>query len=130
MTTVFVTVLLVAHGLNHLVVWLSRRSAADVGPTALVPEHAGPLSAVGVPASAMRRVTEALAVTTAAAFVLAGTAAGLGFAEALPLAVAGATTGLFLKAPYFHTWVALGAVVDVLVLAMALAAWPMALVER
>lgn len=129
MTTLLMAGLLVVHGLNHLLVWLPRVSLGTVGRVVFVSDQTESSPAVTLSSLSVRRLAEAAAVGTAAAFVLAGVAVALGSSQAVPLAVVGACAGLFLKAPHFHTRLVVGAVVDLLVLAVALDGWPIPLVQ-
>jgi hypothetical protein len=128
MTTLLVAAFLVAHGLVHLAVWLPHPAPQEGKPAPFAPDHSALLTVAAVPAVGARRVSQILAVTAAAALVLAGVAVAFGVGEAVPLAVAGAFAGLLLKAIFFNPWLTLGVALDLLVLAMALASWPVPLV--
>jgi hypothetical protein len=128
MTTLLVAAFLVAHGLVHLAVWLPHPAPQEGKPAPFAPDQSALLTVAAVPAVGARRVSQILAVTAAAALVLAGVAVAFGVGEAVPLAVAGAFAGLLLKAIFFNPWLTLGVALDLLVLAMALASWPVPLV--
>jgi hypothetical protein len=127
-TTLVVAAFLVVHGLVHLAVWLPHPAPQEGKPAPFAPDHSALLTVAAVPAVGARRVSEILAVTAAAALGLAGVAVAFGVGEAVPLAVAGAVAGLLLKALFFNPWLTLGVALDLLVLAMALASWPVPLV--
>jgi hypothetical protein len=129
MTALVLAGFLVAHGLVHLAVWMPHPAPEPGKPAPpFAPDHSALLTVVAVPAVRARRLSESLAVATAAALVLAGVAVAFGVGEAVPLAVAGASLGLVLKALFFNPWLTLGVALDLLVLAMALGSWPVPLV--
>jgi hypothetical protein len=127
-TTFLVAAFLVAHGLVHLAVWLPHPAPEEGKPVPFAPDHSALLTVAAVPAVGARRFSEILAVTAAVTLVLAGAAVAFGVGAAVPLAVAGASVGLLLKALFFNAWLTLGVALDLLVLAMALASWPVPLV--
>ena len=128
MITLLVAAFLVAHGLVHLAVWLPHPAPQEDKPAPFAPDHSALLTVVAVPKVGARRLSEILAVTAAAALVLAGVAVAFGVGEAVPFAVIGACVGLALKALFFNPWLTLGIALDLLVLAMALGDWPVPLV--
>ena len=109
MTTVLVVGFLLAHGLVHLAVWLPHPEPEPAKPPPFMPDHSALLTAVRVPAPTTRRVSEVLAITITAA-------------------VLGATLGLVLKLVFFNPWLLAGITLDLLVLSLALADWPVPLV--
>ena len=128
MTTVLVVGFLLAHGLVHLAVWLPHPEPEPAKPPPFVPDHSALLTAVRVPAPTRRRVSEVLAVATAAVMVVAALGVALGQEWAIGAAVLGATLGLVLKLVFFDPWLLVGITLDLLVLSLALADWPVPLV--
>lgn len=128
MTTVLVVGFLLVHGLVHLAVWLPHPEPEPAKPPPFAPDHSALLTAVRVSAPATRRISEVLAVATAAAMVLAALGVLLGQEWAVGTAVLGATLGLVLKLVFFNPWLLAGITLDLLVLSLALAEWPVPLV--
>ena len=128
MTTVLVVGFLLAHGLVHLAVWLPHPEPEPAKPPPFMPDHSALLTAVRVPAPTTRRVSEVLAIATAAVMVIAALGVALGQEWAIGAAVLGATLGLVLKLVFFDPWLLVGITLDLLVLSLALADWPVPLV--
>jgi len=127
-TTVLVIGFLLAHGLVHLAVWLPHPEPEPAKPPPFAPDHSALLTAVRVPAPTTRRVSEVLAVATAVVMVVAALGVALGQEWAIGAAVLGATLGLVLKLVFFNPWLLAGITLDLLVLSLALADWPVPLV--
>lgn len=125
--TALLVVFLVAHGLVHLAVWWPPEPEPAEKPPPFHPDHSALLTHTRAPATTTRQLSKVLAGVTAAAYVVAALGVATGAAWAAPAAVTAAAVGLVLKALYFHPWLSLGVVLDLLVLTSALAGWPVAL---
>lgn len=125
--TAIVVVFLAAHGLVHLAVWLpSTEAQPDKPPPPFAPDHSALLEKAAVPRPTAHRVAAGLAVATAVAYLVAALAVLLDQA-AVPIAVVAAVLGLILKVVFFNPWLTFGVLLDALVLAAALAEWPVSL---
>lgn len=120
MTDVVVVLLLVAHGLVHLAVYLTPAPAGANGkPPPFDPSHSWALTASHVAHDTEVAVARALAVTAALGFVVAGIGVAFGAAWAAGFAVAAAAFGLVLKGLYFNPWLSVGVLIDCAVIAVA-----------
>lgn len=128
MTTALVALFLVAHGLVHLAVWLPHPEPDPAKPAPFAPDHSGVLTMASVAPATAHRLAVVLAVGAAATFVAAGGAVAIGADWAVPMAVIACVLGLTLKLVYFNPWLLIGIALDLLVLAAALAQWPVSLV--
>jgi hypothetical protein len=127
MTTVIVVVFLAAHGLAHLAVWLPHPEPDPERPPPFDPDHSALLTAAAAPVATIHRVAVGAAVAVAAVYVLAAMVVGVEAPGAVVVTVVAATLGLVQKALFFHPWLSFGVLIDVGVLAGALAGWPISL---
>ena len=122
-----VAAFLVVHGVLHLAIWLPPAPTDPAAPAPFAPDHSAVLTARHVSAVASHRVAVRLAVGAALAYLAAGAALAWGAAVVVPLGVLAAVVGLLLKGLFFHPWLLLGIVLDLLVLTSALVSWPLRL---
>jgi hypothetical protein len=125
--TAILAAFLIVHGLLHLAIWLPRFDKDAAKPPPFRPDHSGVLTAVHAPEVATHRIAIALASTTATSYVAAGGFVALSMSGAATLVVAAAVLGIALKALYFHPWLIVGVLLDVLMLLVATTDWPLAL---
>jgi hypothetical protein len=127
MTTFLVAGFLAVHGLLHLVVWLPKPADDPEHPPPFEPDHSAVLTATGIDQATSHRVAIGLAVGATATYVLAAIAVVFSASWAIAIAVTAALLGLVIKALYFHPWLTIGLLLDLLVLGSALAEWPVAM---
>lgn len=125
--TWLVAAFLVVHGVLHLAVWLPPAPTDPDTPPPFAPDHSAVLTAGHVSQGTSHRVAVWLAVAAAVSYLVTGTAVAYGAAWAVPLAVVAVALGLLLKALFFNPWLLVGIALDALVLASALASWPVSL---
>ncbi|GAA2121526.1 hypothetical protein [Nocardioides bigeumensis] len=125
MTTALVAVFLIAHGLVHTAIWLTRPDPEHPAP--FEPDHSALLTVNGAPASLVHRTSVVLAVGSAVLYVIAGVLVAFDAPGRVEVAAAAAIVGLSLKLLFFHPWLSLGVILDALVLAAAVTGWPVGL---
>ena len=117
---------LVAHGLLHLAVWVPQPPEDPARPPPFHPDHSAVLTAASMTAATARRTSVVLAAASAVAYLLAALAVALDAEATRALLVVAVSAGLLLKALFFHPWLTVGLLLDVLVLTSALWDWPVA----
>ncbi|GAB3260321.1 hypothetical protein [Nocardioides dilutus] len=127
MTAVLVVVFLISHGLVHLAIWLPHPDPAADRPLPFVPDHSALLTATAAPVDTIHRVAVGAAVAVAAAYVLAATVVGVEAPGAVVVTALAASMGLVQKALFFHPWLSLGVLIDLGVLTVPVAGWPIGL---
>lgn len=127
MTTALLVGFLAAHGLLHLGIWLPQPSTDPAKPPPFEPDHSAVLTAVHVPTATSHGIAVGLAWATTLAYLLGAFAVAASSGSAAPALVGAASLGLALKAMFFHPWLSLGVLLDVLVLTTALSGWPVTL---
>lgn len=121
MIRVVIGVFLILHGILHPAIY-----AAPVEPDKDMPfdpRRSWALTAAHFTYVGTARVGEATSVLVAAVYVASGVALLAGTSWWIPLAVAGAAAGLAFKGLYFHPWLSIGVLLDVVVLIAAGAGW-------
>lgn len=118
---------LVSHGLVHLAIWLPHPDPNVDRPLPFQPDHSALLSAVAAPVAEIHRIAVGGAVAVAVGFVLAAGVIAAGAPGAATVTALAAGLGLVQKAVFFHPWLSLGVLIDLGVLAGALAGWPVSL---
>lgn len=118
MLQLFISVLLIAHGLVHLAVWLPRSSTQPADVAAFDPHHSWLL-----PREAPDVSGDRAAVACCVLYVLAGVAVWLSPEVAAVAIVVAAASGLALKLVYFSRWLLVGVALDLAVLLLGLALW-------
>jgi hypothetical protein len=121
--TIFVA-FLVAHGLLHLAIWLPQPKLDAAKPPPFEPDHSAVLTMIEVPRTNERGIAVGLAWATTLSYVVAAFVVAAGGALEAPALACAALMGLVLKALYFHPWLSVGVLLDVLVLAVAVSGWP------
>ena len=111
---------LFAHPFVHVAVWAMPKPAETAAP--FDPTHSWALAAGHAPPTSQRATGVTLAWIAAALFAAAGLALAFDLVAWTALAVMAAAVGLALKVLYFNPWLSLGVVLDVAVLALAIAA--------
>jgi hypothetical protein len=124
MVDVLVIGFLVLHGLLHLTVWLPKPDPDAEKPPPFRPDHSAVLTAVAAPQATTHRVSIALAVAATVAYVMAGLVLAFGASWAAFALTVAAGLGLLLKGLFFHPWLSVGVLLDMLVLSSALVGWP------
>jgi hypothetical protein len=124
MVDVLVIGFLVLHGLLHLVVWLPKPDPDAEKPPPFHPDHSTVLTAVAAPQATTHRVSIALAVAATVGYVMAGLVLAFGASWAAVALTIAAGLGLLLKGLFFHPWLSVGVLLDILVLSSALVGWP------
>jgi hypothetical protein len=127
MSDALLVAFLVAHGLVHLAIWLPHPTPDPAKPPPFEPGHSAVLTRASVSPPTIEHVAFALTWATAAAYVVAAVGVAVGAPWAVPALAGAALAGLALKAVFFHPWLSIGVVLDVLVLTSALAGWPVSL---
>lgn len=127
MTTFALVAFLAVHGLLHAAIWLPHTIPDPDRPPPFVPDHSGVLTVAAVSHEVAHRLAVGLAIATAVLYVLAATAVTLESGSAASVVAAAAVLGLVLKVVFFHPWLTLGLLLDLLVLSIALLEWPVAL---
>ncbi|MEU6379836.1 hypothetical protein [Streptomyces sp. NPDC046909] len=125
MTTALVAVFLILHGLLHLCVWTASVPADGSAP--FDPGHSWALEAAHVSAAPARAAALVLAWYTAVVYVVAGVGAIGGSGWWSGAAIVAASSGLALKAIWFHPWLTVGVLLDVGVIVAVASAWPASL---
>jgi hypothetical protein len=126
MSTVLLVGFLGVHGLLHLAVWLPKTDDPE-RPQPFEPDHSSVLTAAGVEERTTHTLAIGLAAGAAATYVLAAIAVASNVSWAIAIAVSAALLGIALKVLYFHPWLSVGVLLDVLVLSAALVEWPVSL---
>ena len=112
---------LIAHGLIHAAIYAPPKPQTE---QPFDPAHSWALSAAHVGIPSMRAISVNFSWAVAALFAASGIAL-LASAEVwIPLALAGAGTGVILKGLYFNRWLSAGVLLDVAVMAAVTAEWP------
>lgn len=127
MTEFALVAFLALHGLLHAGIWLPQPASDPDRPPPFLPDHSGVLTVAAVRQEVAHRLAVGLAIATTAMYLLAATAVTLGAEWAASVAVGAAVLGLVLKVVFFHPWLTLGLMLDLLVLSAALFEWPVAL---
>ena len=125
MTTALLVAFLMAHGLVHAAIWLTHPDPAN--PPPFQPDRSALLTVNGAPASLVHQTSVVLAVGSAALYVVGGVLVGFGAPGAAVVVAAAAIVGLTLKLLFFHPWLSLGILIDILVLGVACTGWPVGL---
>ena len=125
MRTAILATFLAAHGLVHLAIWLLRPDPHH--PPPFRPDHSALLLETGAPARLVHSTSVLLATTSAALYLLAAVLVAASAPGATAVAVAAAIGGLSLKVLFFHPWLSMGILLDALVLAAGVTAWPVSL---
>ena len=125
MTTALVVIFLVAHGLVHAAIWLTRPDPAN--PPPFQPDRSALLTVNGVPSTMVHQTSVVLAVGSAALYVLGGALVAFDAPGAAVVVGAAALVGLTLKALFFHPWLSIGIMIDAAVLAAVCTGWPVGL---
>jgi hypothetical protein len=118
---------LVLHGLLHAAIWLPHPTPDPDRPPPFLPDHSGVLTVAAVRQDTAHRLAVGLAIATTVTYVLAATAVAVAADGAVSVAVGAAVLGLALKFVFFHPWLTLGVLLDLLVLSSVLLEWPVAL---
>jgi hypothetical protein len=107
--------LLVAHGLIHLAVWVAP---FDPAKTSFNPSHSWLLAGIGLESRA-RPIAIGLSTACAVMFNVAGFAV-LGQATWAPsVAIVGAVLSLLLTTAYFHPWLSINAAINAAIVVIA-----------
>jgi hypothetical protein len=114
--------------LLHLAVWLPKPEPEPAKPPPFEPDHSAVLTAAHVPVRTTHTLAIALAVAACVAYLLAAVVVAFGPGWAVGVAIVAALLGLLLKVLYFHPWLSIGVLLDLLVLSAVLWEWPVALV--
>lgn len=93
MSTAALSTFLIVHGLLHLAIWMPHPNPDAGKPPPFVPDHSTLLTATRVPEAATHQLSIALAVGSAAGFVLTGVGVALSAGWAVPMAIASALLG-------------------------------------
>ncbi|TRO57174.1 MULTISPECIES: hypothetical protein [unclassified Streptomyces] len=125
MTTMLVTVFLIAHGLLHPGVWTAPTQPGK--QLAFDPGHSWVLEAAHVSAAPTRAASLALAWYVALVYVVAGAGVAAGSGWWPTAAIVAASTGLALKAIWFDPWLSVGVLLDVSVIVAVAGTWPASL---
>ncbi|MBC9715925.1 hypothetical protein H9Y04_25625 [Streptomyces sp. TRM66268-LWL] len=117
MATALIAAFLIAHGLVHLPVWLAPAGGAAGRPAPFDPRRSWVFAAARLPQPrAVRRAGAGLAAAAAVLYVFSAAAVAAHSAALADLAVSAALVGLTLKVLWFHPWLSMGVVLDVVVL--------------
>ena len=125
--TLAIVAFLGIHGLLHLAIWLPHPVSDPATPPPFHPDRSAVLTSAHMRAAMTHQLSMALAVGSAAAYLLTGVGVAIGTAWVLPMAVAAAASGLLLKGLFFHPWLSLGIALDVIVVLAAATGWPVSL---
>jgi hypothetical protein len=124
MSEILLVGFLVAHGLLHLAIWVPQPPPDADPPPPFHPDHSAVMTAVSMTSATARGTSIGLAATASAAYLLAALTVALDAGVAVVALVVAAGIGLLLKALFFHPWLTVGVLLDVLVVTSALADWP------
>jgi len=116
---------LIAHGALHPTIYTIPY---DPEKAAFNPAHSWVLAAVHVAEPPARTFSAALSMVAGVLFLFSGVALLFSSPVWVTFAASGAVAGLFLKGLYFHPWLSVGILIDVVVLWTAAAGWPPSLV--
>ena len=125
MITALVAAFLIVHGLLHPGVWAEPARAE--GSASFDPGHSWALTAAHVSAAPARAAALALAWYTAVVYVVAGAGTMAGSNWWTTAAIVAASSGLALKAIWFHPWLTVGVLLDVGVIVAVACGWPASL---
>jgi len=125
MTRLLLGVFLIAHGALHPAIYTIPY---DPEKAAFNPGRSWALVAAHVAELPTRTFSTALSVPAGVLFLFSGIALLVSSSMWIPLAASGAMAGLVLKGLYFHPWLIVGVLIDVVVLWAATAGWPPSLI--
>ena len=113
---------LFAHGWIHAAIYALPPD--EKKPPPFDPKHSWALSAAHVAEHPAKTLALTFAWVTTALFGVAAAALLADSPTWLPIAAAGASAGLLLKALFFNPWLSVGVLIDAAVLWAASAGWP------
>ena len=125
MTRLLLGVFLIAHGALHPAIYTIPY---DPEKAAFDPGRSWALAAAHVAELPTRTFSTTFSVLAGVLFLFSGIALLISSSIWIPLAASGAMVGLVLKGLYFHPWLIVGVLIDLVVLWAATAGWPPSLV--
>jgi hypothetical protein len=127
MAVVALVAFLAVHGLLHAAIWLPHPAPAPGRPQSFVLDRSSVLTAADVPQEVVRRLAVRLAVGTTVLYLVSAATVSSEVGWAASVTVAAAALGIGMKVLFFHPWLILGLLLDLLVLSAAVLDWPLTL---